>query len=165
MGALAGSLASSEKAAIYEESKKFLLSDPKTSKIFLSLNNNNKGRDWILNYLLSGKGTIHYQLITDFDSLNISPGKDFFEDYLFYSNLKDSMISLEGYQNVRKFYMLLKLLNLGELNRLYNFQDTIILCKIFEQRSELLKEIFKYNPRKCNSASSFSGCVHRDKSK
>ena len=28
-----------------------------------------------------------------------------------------------------------------------------------------LKKIFKYNPRKCNSASSFSGCVHRHKSK
>ena len=25
--------------------------------------------------------------------------------------------------------------------------------------------MFKFNPRKCNSASSFSGCVHRDKSK
>ena len=28
-----------------------------------------------------------------------------------------------------------------------------------------LKKIFKYNPRKCNSASSFSRCVHRHKSK
>ena len=79
--------------------------------------------------------------------------------------MKDSMISLEGYQNVRKFYMLLKLANFGELNRLYNFQDTLILCDIFEQRSELLKHIFKYNPRKCNSATSFSGCFHRNKSK
>ena len=54
---------------------------------------------------------------------------------------------------------------MGELNRLYNFQDTIILCEISEQRSELLKEIFKYNPTKCNSASSFSRCIHRNKSK
>ena len=62
--------------------------------------------------------------------------------------------------------MLLKLSNLGELSRLYNFQDlTIILCEIFEQRSDILQNIFKYNPRKCNSASSFSGCVHRNKSK
>ena len=76
--------------------------------------------------------------------------------------MKDSMISLEDYQNVRKFYRLLKLSNSGELNQLYNFQDTLILC---EQRSELLKDIFKYNSRKCNSASSFSGCDHRNKSK
>ena len=48
---------------------------------------------------------------------------------------------------------------------MYNFQDTIIICEIFEQRSSRLQETFKYNPRKCNSASSFSGCVHRNKSK
>ena len=28
-----------------------------------------------------------------------------------------------------------------------------------------LQKLFKYNPQKCNSASSFSGCVHRNKSK
>ena len=31
--------------------------------------------------------------------------------------------------------------NLGELNKLYNFQDTIILCEIFEFRSAYLKKI------------------------
>ena len=59
----------------------------------------------------------------------------------------------------------MKLKTLGELNRIYNFQDTIIFCEIFEQRSELLQEIFKYNSRKCNSASSFFGWIHRNKSK
>ena len=59
----------------------------------------------------------------------------------------------------------MKLKNLGELNRIYNFQDTIILCEIFEQRSELLQEIFEYNSRKCNSASSFFGWIHCNKSK
>ena len=43
-------------------------------------------------------------------------------------------------------------------------KGTKILCEIFEQRSRL-QEIFKFNPRKCNSVSSFSSCVHRDKSK
>ena len=28
-----------------------------------------------------------------------------------------------------------------------------------------LQKLFKYNSRKCNSAGSFSGCVHRNKSK
>ena len=59
----------------------------------------------------------------------------------------------------------MKLKKQGELNKIYNFQDTIILCEIFEQRSEHLQKLFKYNRRKCNSASSFSSCVHRDKSK
>ena len=54
---------------------------------------------------------------------------------------------------------------MGELNKIYNFQDRIILREILEQRSCLLQEIFKYNPRKCNSTSSFSDSVQRDKSK
>ena len=40
-----------------------------------------------------------------------------------------------------------------------------ILCKIFEQRSSLIEKLFKYNAKKCNSASSFSGCIQRLKSK
>ena len=55
--------------------------------------------------------------------------------------------------------------NLGELNKIYNFQNAIISCEIFEQRSHHLQKMFKCNPKKCNSASSFSSCVHRDKSK
>ena len=62
-------------------------------------------------------------------------------------------------------YLTMRLKNPEELNKIYNFQDTIILCKIFEQRSEHLQKLFKYNLRKCNSASPLSGCVHRDKSK
>ena len=119
----------------------------------------------MLDCLSSGKGTIPYELITEFDSLNIAPEKEFFLPHHFYSSMKDSTISDEEYENVKKFYKILKLQNLGELNHAYNFQDTIILCKMLEQRSSLLQEIFKYNPRKCNSAISFSGCVHRNKSK
>ena len=39
------------------------------------------------------------------------------------------------------------------------------MCEIFEKRSSQLQTLFKYNPRKCNSASAFSGCVQRLKSK
>ena len=59
----------------------------------------------------------------------------------------------------------MKLGNLDELNKIYNFPDTIILCEIFEQRCSPLQDIFQYNPGKCNSGSSFSSCVHRDRSK
>ena len=55
--------------------------------------------------------------------------------------------------------------NLGELYKLYNFQDTITLCGIFEERSHHLQKMFKFKPKKCNSGSPFSDCVHRDKSK
>ena len=60
----------------------------------------------------------------------------------------------KGYENVKKFYQTMKLENLGELNKIYHFQDTIIL-----------QNLFKFIPRNCNSASSFSGFVHRDKIK
>ena len=63
------------------------------------------------------------------------------------------------------FFTILRLKMLGDLNRIYNFQDTAILCEIFESRSALLQKLFKYNAKKCNSASSFSGCIHRLKSK
>ena len=54
-----------------------------------------------------------------------------------------------------------RLKTLGDSNRIYNFQDTAILCEVFEQRFSLLQKLFKYNTKKCNSASSFSGCVQR----
>ena len=70
----------------------------------------------------------------------------------------------EEHENVKQLYQTIKLKDLGEFNKIYNLQDAIILCEIFEQRSEQLQRLFKYNPRKCNSASSFSGCAHGDQS-
>ena len=113
----------------------------------------------------SGKGTIPYQMINDFESLKITPKDEFFDQKDFYSSLKEKNISDEEYENVKKNFKLLRLETLGDMNRIYNFQDTLILCEIFEQRSVLLEKLFKFNPRKCNSASSFSGYVHRNKSK
>ena len=141
MGGLANSLTSSEKASIYDECRKYLIKDEKLSKNFINLDETDQ--EWVLNYLSSGKGTIPYELISDFDSLNICTDKDFFEIHQFHSNMKDSVISDEDYNNVKKIYKLLKMSNLGELSKVYNFQDTIILYEIFEQRSDLLKEIFK----------------------
>ena len=52
----------------------------------------------------------------------------------------------DEYENVKKFYKTLKLKNLGELNKIYNFQDTIILCEIFEQYSCRLQEFLNTIP-------------------
>ena len=113
-----------------------------------------------------GKRNIPYELTIQYDSLDIVPDDgDFFRPHQFFSSLKDNPLSKEEYEQVKKFYKTLKLKDLGELNKISNFQDTIMLCKIFEQRSCCVQEIFKYNLRKCNSASSFSGCVQREKSK
>ena len=83
----------------------------------------------------------------------------------FYSSLKEKEISEKDYEVVKKMFKLLRLKTLGDMNRIYNIEDTLILCDIFEQRSILLQNLLKFNPRKCNSASSFSGYVHRNKSK
>ena len=97
---------------------------------------------------------IPYQMITNFESLNIKPEADFFKHSDFYSSLKEKNITLEEHENVKKFFTILILKTLGDLNRIYNFQDTAILYEIFEQRSSLLQKLFKFNVRKCDSASS-----------
>ena len=131
------------------------------SKKLLFLTDNDE--KWVLDYLVSGKGTTPYQMITDFDSLKRNISEEFFSYEDFYSDLKEKNISKEEYENVKKFCKILKLKTLGDLNRI--FQDTAILCEIFEERSSLLQKLFKYNAKKCNSASSFSGCLQRLKSK
>ena len=164
LATLASTMTDKERVAAKTECKKFILKDENLAKKIELCSE--EDQEWILNYLSSGKGTIPYEIITRFDSLDIAPENDnFFLPHQFYSSLKDTIMTEEEYNNVKKFYQTLKLKDLGELNKIYNFQYTIILCKIFEQRSDYLHKLFKFNPRKCNSASSFSGCVHRNKSK
>ena len=108
-----------------------------------------------------GKGTIPYELITESDSLNIVPdNKGFVLPHNLYSSLKDTKLSNKEYENVKSFYKTVKLKNLGDLIKIYNFQYAIIICEILEQRSSHLQELFKYNAHECISASSFSDCVH-----
>ena len=94
-------------------------------------------------------------MLTRFDSLDITipENADFFLTHHFYSSLKNTIISREDYDAVKKLYQTMKLENHGELNKLYNFQNTIILCEIFEQRLAHLQKMFKFNPKKCSSAS------------
>ena len=54
----------------------------------------------------------------------------------------------------------MKLENLGEMNKLYSLNYT----DVWTTFSSSWKNI-KFNQKKCNSASSFNSCVHRDKSK
>ena len=161
---LATSFIDYEKLAIQTKCEKFIKKDEILSK---KINLCTKeDQEWVLSYLSTGKRTIPYEMIKIYDSLDISPEDgNFFLPHNFYSNLRVYVITMEEYKNVKKFFQAMKLKNLGELNKIYKFQDTIILCEIFEQRSEHLQKLFKCNPCKCNSASSFSDCVHRDKSK
>ena len=49
---------------------------------------------------------------------------------------------------------------LGEINKLYNFQEIIILCEIFESLSSYLQKMSNFNPKKSNSTSSFGSCAN-----
>ena len=55
--------------------------------------------------------------------------------------------------------------NLGNLNNLYNAQDVILLCEIAENRFKYMHELYSFNPRRSNSASTLSGCIEREMSK
>ena len=143
---MAGTMTDQERLSIKKECKKFIRKDTKLNEKLKKCSV--KEQEWVLNYLSAGKGVIPYEMITRFDSLDIAPENDFFFlPHHFYSSLKDTIISKEDYDLVKKLYRTLKLENLGELNKLYNFQDIIILCEVFGQRSAHLQEMFKFNPK------------------
>ena len=55
--------------------------------------------------------------------------------------------------------------NLGDLNNLYNTQEIILLIETIESRFQAMQNTYGFNPRRCNSASSMSGCIEREMSK
>ena len=141
------------------------MKDPNLSKKFPFFTKEEK--KWVLKYLSSGKGTIPYELISDFDSLSIAPEDEFFKPHQFFSSMKDSVLSEDEYENVKKFYTTLKLSILGELNQIFRtlpFFAKYLNNDLKNVSITTFQKIFKLNPCKCNSARSFSGRVHRDKS-
>ena len=55
--------------------------------------------------------------------------------------------------------------HLREMNDLYNIQDIIFLCEICENRFQFMNDRYGFNPRKCNSVSTLSGCIEREMSR
>ena len=99
------------------------------------------------------------------NSFFIKPDKEFWEKTEFFSESKLSAVDNESYENSKYLYHNLKMRNLGDLNDLYNTQDVILLCEIFESRFQAMQNTYGFNPRKCNSASAISGCIEREMSK
>ena len=89
----------------------------------------------MLDYLCEGKGVIPYEKIQSHKDLDAALEGDFFSKTEFYSSLKNEIIDDKSYKSVKKFWKLMQLNKLSKLNYIYNFQDTIILCKIFENRA------------------------------
>ena len=119
----------------------------------------------ILNIIAEGKGIKPYEIIIDMDSFFLKPDKGFWEKTEFFSELKLSAIDNESYENLKYLYHNLKMRNLGNLNDFYNTQDVIFLCETIESRFQPMQNSYGFNPRKCNSASTMSGCIEREMSK
>ena len=84
------------------EKQKIKTQDQKLNQNLLSCTQ--KDQERVLNYLSSGKGTIPYDMITRFDSLDIKSVKRFLAFEQLYSQLKGGLISEKEYQAVKKLY-------------------------------------------------------------
>ena len=152
-----------EKKSIAESVEFFIKGHYYFSNICTTLNQKDKER--ILDIISKGKGALPYEKIVDLNSLEVIPEKEFFEYTEFFSKLNGHNIPTEIYEDMKYLYTILKMRNLGDMNDLYNMQDFIFLCEIIENRFEKMHKKFGFNPRKCNSASTLSGCVQRNQSK
>ena len=94
-----------------------------------------KGKKNILDLIVEGKGVMPYEKMVTINSLCAGPEKEFYEHTEFYSGLKQANVSASEYKNCKYLFTTLKIRNLGDLNDLYNMQDTILLCEIIENRN------------------------------
>ena len=108
---------------------------------------------------------IPYKEIIGTNSLDIVPEKDFFDASEFYSHLKNKCITKSDYETGKYLWVNSKMRHLNNMNDLYYVQDIILLLEIVEKRFEQMYQKDYFNPRKCNSASTLSGCIQRDLSK
>ena len=86
----------------------------------------------------------------------IKPENGFWEMTEFFSELKQSAVNDEDYENSKYLYQTLKMRDLGDLNDLYNTQDVILICEIIENRFQAMQDTYVCSPTRCNSASSMS---------
>ena len=106
------------------------------------------------------KGIIPYENIVSQYSLDLEPENgDFFQKREFFSELKQKFVSDKDYENSYYLYKTLKMRNLNDMNDLYNAQNVVLLCEKIEDRLQLMYDKYRFNPRKCNSASTLSGCI------
>ena len=160
---LSSTMTNEEKTAVKNLGKKFLNCHYYFSTVwpYLLINKKNK----ILEIIAEGKGVIPYEIIVDMESFFIKPDNEFWEKREFFSELKLSAVNDESYENLKYLYQSLKMRNLGDLNDLCNTQDVILLTEIIENRFQAIQNTCGFTPRKCNSASSMSGCIEREMSK
>ena len=163
--ALAASMEPTEHENIRKSISIFLETHPRFRFKYSLLSFENK--KWVVDYLPGGEGVIPYEMIKQLEDFNIVPttNKKFLAKTAFFSSLKSSTITDREYKDVQKLFSLMIMSNFSDLNALYNFQDTIILAEIFENRANITHQKFGYNPLKCSSASTLNGTIQRHMSK
>ena len=120
----------------------------------------------MLDIIADAKLTIPYEKIIDMNSLSLTPeNSDFFEKTEFYSDLKKKAVGDEEYESVLYLFKTLEMRNLGNMNDLYDAQDVMLLSEIAENRFQYMHELYGFNPRRCNSASTVSDSIEREMSK
>ena len=53
--------------------------------------------------------------------------------------------------------------NISDMNDLCNAQDVILLCEVIENVFQLTQDKYGFSPRKCNSASTLTGSIERER--
>ena len=108
-----------------------------------------------------------YQKIKTIDSPSLKPENSiYFIKDEFHSMLKGCFVDDAKFNISKILYSLLKMVNMSDLNNLYNAPDMIILCEIVENRFQTMFDVSSgCNPRKIDSASKLSGCIQWEKSK
>ena len=162
---LTSTITETEKNAVEKLTRLYFKTHPYFKKVWIYLSE--KQKENVLEIICSGKGVIPYEMINDVDSLERVPeeGQLFFNKTQFFSSLKNKQVNEDDFEKSKELYFTLKMRNLGDMNDLYNFQDTALLSEIMESRFQLMQDKYGFNPRKCNSAATFSGCVEREMSK
>ena len=164
LASLTATLTDQEKTLVKKITEKFLNSRDYFSEIWSYLSR--LQREKSLDIVASGKGVIPYEKIVSLNSLDLKPENgSFLEKNEFFSELKNTAVLDDDYENSKYLYQNLKMRNLSDLNDLYNFQDVVLLREIVENRFHVMQDEYGYNPRKCNSASTLSGCIEREMSK
>ena len=160
LGELSSTLTIEEKNTVKKLTEKFLNEHYYFCIVwpYLSM----KKKEKFLEIILEGKGIIPYEIILDMEPFFIKPENQFWEKTVFFSELKQSAVNDDNYENSKYLYQTLKMRNLGDLNDLYNTQEVILLTEIIESRFEAMKNNYGFNPRKYISASSMSGCIERE---
>ena len=134
LSSLAKNTNETENINIRQPCRKLIEKNEPYSLVFNSLSEENK--NWVLDYLCGTNGVISYEKIKTFDDFDCVPESEFFTKMEFYSSLRNEIISDEDYENVKIFWQFMRPKNLSALIDIYNFQDTIILREISENKAK-----------------------------